>query len=119
MQCEWTVIEQFRSLRNVRTVRAILEGIAMKRFVIERDMPGVGALEREQMRDAAQRSNSVLQQLGSDIQWVQSYVTSDRIYCVYLAKDEKLIREHAKMSGFPANKISEVRRVIDPTTAAA
>ena len=91
----------------------------MKRFVIERDMPGVGTLEREQMREAAQKSNSVLQQLGPDIQWVQSYVTSDKIYCVYLAKDEKLIREHAKISGFPANKVSEVRRVIDPTTAVA
>jgi len=91
----------------------------MKRFVIEREMPGVGTLEREQMRDAAQKSNSVLQQLGPDIQWVQSYVTADKIYCVYLAKDEKLIREHAKISGFPANKVSEVRRVIDPTTAAA
>jgi uncharacterized protein DUF4242 len=91
----------------------------MKRFVIEREMPGVGTLEREQMRDAAQKSNSVLHQLGPDIQWVQSYVTADKIYCVYLAKDEKLIREHAKISGFPANKVSEVRRVIDPTTAAA
>jgi len=91
----------------------------MKRFVIEREMPGVGTLEREQMREAAQKSNSVLQQLGPDIQWVQSYVTADKIYCVYLAKEEKLIREHAKISGFPANKVSEVRRVIDPTTAAA
>jgi hypothetical protein len=91
----------------------------MKRFVIERDMPGVGTLEREQMREAAQKSNSVLHQLGPDIQWVQSFVTPDRIYCVYLARDEKLVRKHAEISGFPANKISEVKRVIDPTTAAA
>jgi hypothetical protein len=91
----------------------------MKRFVIERDMPGVGTLEREQIREAAQKSNSVLKQLGPDIQWVQSFVTPDRIYCVYLAKDEALIRKHAELSGFPANKISEVRRVIDPTTAVA
>jgi cell division inhibitor SulA len=96
-----------------------LEEIAMKRFVIEREMAGVGTLEREQMREAAQKSNSVLQQLGPDIQWVHSYVTADKIYCVYLAKEEKLIREHAKLSGFPANKVSEVRRVIDPTTAVA
>jgi cell division inhibitor SulA len=96
-----------------------LEEIAMKRFVIEREMAGVGTLEREQMREAAQKSNSVLQQLGPDIQWVHSYVTADKIYCVYLAKEEKLIHEHAKLSGFPANKVSEVRRVIDPTTAVA
>jgi hypothetical protein len=96
-----------------------LEEIAMKRFVIEREMAGVGTLEREQMREAAQKSNSVLQQLGPDIQWVHSYVTADKIYCVYLAKEEKLIREHAKLSGFPANKVSEVTRVIDPITAVA
>jgi hypothetical protein len=91
----------------------------MKRFVIEREMPGVGTLQREQMREAAQKSNAVLKQLGSDIQWVQSFVTPDRIYCVYLAKDEALVRKHAEISGFPANKISEVKRVIDPTTAVA
>jgi hypothetical protein len=89
----------------------------MKRFVIERDMPGVGTLAREQMRDAAQKSNAVLHDLGPDIQWVESYVTPDRIYCVYMAKDEGLVRRHAEISGFPANKISEVRSVIDPTTA--
>ncbi len=91
----------------------------MKRFVIERDMPGVGTLAREQMREAAQRSNEVLHQLGPDIQWVESYVTGDKIYCVYVAKDEALVHKHAQISGFPANKVSEVRRVIDPTTAAA
>ena len=90
----------------------------MKRFVIERDMPGVGTLAREQMREAAQKSNAVLHQLGPDIQWVQSYVTGDKIYCVYMAKDEALVHKHAQISGFPANKVSEVRRVIDPTTAA-
>jgi hypothetical protein len=99
--------------------RAGFKEIAMKRFVIERDMPGVGTLEREQMREGAQTSNAVLKQLGPDIQWVQSFVTMDRIYCIYLAKDEALIRKHAELSGFPANKISEVRRVIDPTTAVA
>ena len=90
----------------------------MKRFVIERDMPGVGTLAREQLREAAQKSNAVLHQLGPDIQWVESYVTGDRIYCVYMAKDEALVHKHAQISGFPANKVSEVRRVIDPTTAA-
>lgn len=91
----------------------------MKRFVIEREIPSVGTLEREQFREAAQKSNSVLHQLGPDIQWVQSYVTQDRIYCVYLATDAALIRKHAEMSGFPANKVTEVKRVIDPSTAAA
>jgi hypothetical protein len=90
---------------------------AVKRFVIERDMPGVGTLEREQMRAAAVKSNSVLRELGADIQWVESHVTQDKIYCVYLAKDAALVRRHADLSGFPANKISEVRHVIDPTTA--
>ena len=80
-------------------------------------MPSVGTLEREQMRAAAEKSNSVLRQLGSDIQWIESHVTQDKIYCVYLAKDVALIRKHADISGFPANKISEVKRVIDPTTA--
>jgi len=91
----------------------------MKRYVIEREMPDVGTLEREQLRDAAQKSNAVLAQLGKDIQWVESYVTANKIYCVYMAKDEAIVRKHAEISGFPANKISEVKRVIDPTTAAA
>ena len=89
----------------------------MKRFVIERNMPGVGTLEREQMRAAAEKSNKVLKDLGTDIQWDHSYVTADRIYCIYLAKDEAIIRKHAELAGFPANKVSEVKRVIDPTTA--
>jgi hypothetical protein len=89
----------------------------VKRFVIEREMPAVGSLEREQIRAAAQKSNSVLRALGPDIQWVESHVTADKIYCTYLAKDAGLIRKHAELSGFPANKISEVKRTIDPTTA--
>jgi hypothetical protein len=95
-----------------------LKEIHMKRFVIERDIPGAGTLEREQLREAAQKSNSVLHELGPDIQWVHSYVTQDRIYCVYLATDAALIRKHAEMSGFPASKVTEVKRVIDPSTAA-
>jgi hypothetical protein len=90
---------------------------AVKRFVIEREMPSVGSLEREQIRAAAEKSNSVLRELGPDIQWVESHVTQDKIYCVYLAKDAALVRKHADISGFPANKISEVKRTIDPTTA--
>ena len=91
----------------------------MKRFVIERNMPGVGTLEREQMRAAAEKSNKVLRDLGADIQWDHSYVTQDKIYCVYLAKDAAIIRKHAELAGFPANSVSEVKRVIDPTTATA
>ena len=89
----------------------------MKRFVIERDMPGAGTLAREQMRAAAEKSNAVLRQLGPDIQWLESHVTQDKLYCIYLAQDAALVRRHAEIAGFPAGKISEVKRVIDPTTA--
>ncbi len=89
------------------------------RFIIERDIPKVGSFEREQLREAAGASNSVLRQLGPDIQWVESYVASDKTFCVYLAKDEDIIRKHAEISGFPATTITEVRKMIDPTTATA
>jgi hypothetical protein len=89
----------------------------MNRYVIERDMPGAGLLSLEQIRVASQISNRTLSDLGEGIQWVQSHVTADRIYCVYLAKNEELIREHARRSGLPANVISKVYRVIDPHTA--
>jgi hypothetical protein len=90
--------------------------MTVRRFIIEREIPKVGTLDREQLRGAAAKSNSVLQELGPDIQWVQSYVTDDKIFCIYLAANEGIIRRHAEMSGFPANKITEVRKVIDPTT---
>jgi hypothetical protein len=89
----------------------------MKRYVIERDIPGVGTLEREQLRQAAAKSNSVLKDLGPDIQWEHSYATENKLFCIYLATNEELIHQHAKISGFPANKVTEVRKVIDPTTA--
>ena len=91
----------------------------MKKFVIERDIPAVGSLERDELRAAAQKSNSVLNDLGTAIQWVQSYVTADKLFCVYLARDEAIIKDHARLSGFPASRIYEVKRVIDPTTATA
>jgi Protein of unknown function (DUF4242) len=91
----------------------------MKRFVIERDIPQVGTLEREQLREAAKTSNSALRELGPDIQWIESYVAADKTFCVYLAKDEDIIRRHAEISGFPATKITEVRKMIDPTTERA
>jgi hypothetical protein len=89
----------------------------MPKYVIERELPGAGNLSRDELRAIAQKSCSVLNQMGPQIQWVESYVTDDKIYCVYIAPNEAMIREHAEQGGFPANQISEVRSVIDPTTA--
>ena len=89
----------------------------MPKFVIEREIPGAGSLTDDQLRAVSQKSCSVLRNLGPSIQWVQSYVTGDKIYCVYNAPSEELIREHAAQGGFPANSIARVVRVIDPTTA--
>jgi hypothetical protein len=93
--------------------------MVMRKFIIEREVPAAGSMEREQLREGAARSIEVLAQLAPDIQWVESYVAADKTFCVYLAKDEDVIRRHAEISGFPANKITEVRRMIDPTTAGA
>src|ERR1700704_4291633 len=95
------------------------ETMALRKFIIEREIPAVGSLEREQLRGAAAKSNAVLTQLGPDIQWVESYVAADKTFCVYLAKDEAIIKKHAEISGFPATKITEVRTMIDPTTEQA
>jgi Protein of unknown function (DUF4242) len=92
--------------------------MALRKFIIERDIPKVGSLEREQLRGAAAKSNQVLNQLA-DIQWVESYVADNKTFCVYLAKDEAVIRKHADMSGFPATQVTEVKRMIDPTTETA
>ena len=89
----------------------------MPKFLIERDLPGAGQLSAADLKGISQKSCSILQALGPQIQWVQSYVTGDKIYCVYLAPSEDIIREHAKRGGFPANCISEVKTMIDPTTA--
>jgi hypothetical protein len=89
----------------------------MPQFVIERDMPGAGSLSPDELQGASQASCSVLRDLGPDIQWVHSYVTDDKIYCIYRAPSEDLIREHARTAGFPANSVAAVRSVIDPTTA--
>ena len=90
--------------------------MALRKYIIERDIPAVGSLEREQLKGAAAKSNEVLRQLGPDIQWVDSYVAADKTFCVYLAKDEAIIKKHAEISGFPATKITEIRKIIDPTT---
>jgi hypothetical protein len=89
----------------------------MPKYVIEREMPGAGALTSEQLKAASQTSCGVLRELGPQIQWVHSYVTGDKIYCVYIAPNKQTIEEHARKGGFPANRISEVKAVIDPTTA--
>lgn len=89
----------------------------MPDYVIERDMPGAGQLGPADLKGASQHSCSVIKDLGPDIEWVHSYVTDDKIYCVYRAPDEQLIRDHAERSGFPANRISQVRAMIDPSTA--
>jgi hypothetical protein len=89
----------------------------MPKFVIEREIPGAGKMSPEQLQAASQKSCSVLSKLGPQIQWLHSYVTGDKLYCVYIAPNADLIREHAKQGGFPANRIEEVRTLIDPTTA--
>ena len=89
----------------------------MPKYLIEREVPGVGNLSAQDVQGLSQKSCSVLQNMGPQIQWVQSYVTGDKIYCVYIAPNEDMIREHAKQGGFPANRISEIKSMIDPTTA--
>jgi hypothetical protein len=89
----------------------------MPKYIIERDIPGAGKLTPDQLHGISQKSCGVLRNLGPQIQWVQSYVTPDKIYCVYIAPNEEMVREHAKQGGFPANRISEVKGMIDPTTA--
>ena len=89
----------------------------MPKYIIEREISGAGKLSAKQLAAISQKSCSVLQKLGPQIQWVQSYVTGDKVYCVYIAPNEELIRQHAQQGGFPANRISEIKTVIDPTTA--
>jgi hypothetical protein len=89
----------------------------MPKYIIEREIPGAGQLTSQQLNAISQKSCSVLKNLGPQIQWLESYVTNDKIYCVYIAPNEALVREHAKQGGFPANSVAQVRRMIDPTTA--
>ena len=92
---------------------------AADKYIIERDIPKVGTFERDQLRDAAKTSNAALAKLSPDVQWVESFVAADKTFCVYLAKDVGAIKRHAEISGFPATEITEIKRMIDPTTAAA
>lgn len=89
----------------------------MPKYVIEREIPGAGKLSPAELQGASQTSCGVLRQMGPDIQWVESYVTDDKIYCVYIAPNKSAVEEHARQGGFPANQINEVRAIIDPTTA--
>ncbi len=89
----------------------------MPKYVIERNIPGAGNLKPEELRAISQKSCGVLLSMGPQIQWVESYVTNDKVYCVYIAENEQLVREHARQGGFPADRVSEVKRMIDPTTA--
>lgn len=88
----------------------------MRKYIIERDLPQIGSAEREALAAAAKKSNEVLARLAPDIQWLESFVAADKTFCVYLAKDESFIKKHSEMSGFPASKVTEIARMIDPTT---
>jgi Protein of unknown function (DUF4242) len=88
----------------------------MPKYVIERDVPGAGELSAEELRDMSQKSNKVITELGPDIRWITTYVTDDKLYCVYVAPDQDIIEEHARCGGFPANRITKVSAVIDPST---
>ena len=89
----------------------------MPKYLIEREIPGAGKLSADQLKEISQASCGVLSNMGPQIQWLQSYVTGDKIYCVYIAPNEEMVREHAKQGGFPANAVSEITTIIDPTTA--
>ncbi|GAA3385978.1 DUF4242 domain-containing protein [Cryptosporangium minutisporangium] len=89
----------------------------MPKFVIEREIPGLGASSPEELRAVSQKSNAVLDELNPHVQWIQSYVTDDTMYCVYIADDAELVREHARRGGFPADRVSRIRTIVDPTTA--
>ena len=91
----------------------------MPKFVIEREIPGAGALTPQQLQGVAEKSCGVLRNLGPQIQWLHSYVTDNKVYCIYIASNEEVVREHARQGGFPANSVAQIRRVIDPTTAEA
>ena len=89
----------------------------MPRFLIEREIPGAGDLSPQELQAISQKSCGVIREMGPEVQWVESYVTGDKVYCVYYAPNEEMVREHARRGGFPANRVSEIRRMIDPTTA--
>ena len=91
----------------------------MRKFIIEREIPNIGAADSNAIREVARKSNAIVEGFGGAIEWLESYITGDKVYCVYLARDEAIIRKHAEKGGFPANRIVEVRRMMDPTSALA
>jgi hypothetical protein len=111
------LISGFASMAQTNSVNDSTKTTTMKTYLIERDIPGAGKLTPDQLKAISQKSCSVLRNMGPDIEWIQSYVTGDKIFCVYKAKNEALIKEHAKEGGFPANVITEVTTVISPATA--
>lgn len=104
-------------LREFADVYCPVKGEAMPKYVIERNMPGAGALSRDELAVIAEKSCRALDEIGPEIQWVESFITADKVYSVYIARDQRVIREHAYLSGFPADSIHEVQAVIDPSTA--
>jgi Protein of unknown function (DUF4242) len=113
-------IEQYsRALqKTLRSINFFTEDtFTMPKYVIEREIPGAGNLKPQELQAVSQKSCGVIKNLGPEIQWLHSYVTQDKLYCVYIAPNEAMVREHASQGGFPANKISEIKTVIDPTTA--
>src|ERR1700694_732533 len=118
----WTLRGSWQLIKNgldagYRPLHLIGRRTIMPKYVIEREIPGAGKLTAVELQGVSQTSCDVLQKLGPEIQWVHSYVTGDKVYCVYIAPNEELIREHAQQGGFPANRISEIKTIIDPTTA--
>jgi len=117
MFCDFRRVELRRYAKGATSDSNSQETDEMPKFVIERELPGAGKLSKDQLQGISQTSCGVLRNLGPQIQWVRSYVTDDKIYCVYIAPDAEMIREHARQGGFPANKVSEVKTTIDPTTS--
>jgi uncharacterized protein DUF4242 len=116
MNCDYVFIAgSFQYFQN--SMRSSFSWGHMPQYLIERDIPGAGKLTSAELKTISQKSCGVLNQLGPQIQWVESYVTGDRIYCVYRAPNEEMVREHARQGGFPANRVSEIKTIIDPTTA--
>jgi Protein of unknown function (DUF4242) len=115
LQCQYRHLSERKRMRHLaRLDPPYLEQEDMKRFVIERELPGVGRMNGEQLKGAAATSNDALGKLAGEVQWVHSYVADDKTFCIYLAESEADVKEHARLSGFPANKITEVRSIIDP-----
>jgi len=102
---------------SLRATNGTAKRQTMPRYIIEREIPGAAKLSAAELKAIAQKSCAVLDKLGPKIQWIESYVTGDKVYCVYISPNEQLVREHAQQGGFPANRISEIKTVIDPTTA--